>query len=142
METLSSVSEDVLNLILKKLDIKSATNLLISDKVKSKKVIKYVYPRLWFDYKDLKIGKYKKENYKYIHKIRKVGDLEHLKDFKNVKKIKFSKKFNQKIDHGELPPALTHLTFGHASSFNQNIDQLPSTLQELIFGIFSHLIKK
>ena len=65
--TVENVSEDVLGLILKKLDIKSATNLLSTSKYQSEKIVKYIYPRLWFDYEDLKNSKYKKENYKYIH---------------------------------------------------------------------------
>ncbi len=59
--TVENVSEDVLGLILKKLDIKSATNLLSTSKYQSEKIVKYIYPRLWFNLDDIKKGKYKKK---------------------------------------------------------------------------------
>ena len=58
---MEEVSEDVLGIILKRLDVVSAINLLTSTKKTSKKTTKYVYPRFWFDYDDLIKGKYKEE---------------------------------------------------------------------------------
>ncbi len=150
METLLSVSEDALGIILKQLDIKSTIKLLTSSKILSKKVTKYVYPRLWFNYKDLKKEKYKKEDYIYIQKIIDVTDLNTLKEFKNVKKIIFNNDFNQEVN--KLPLCVTHLTFGNdfnqevdklplgvthltfGDDFNQNVDNLPPSLTHLIFG--------
>ncbi len=131
METLSTLSEDVLSLILKKLDVKSAAKLIISSKNRSKKVAKYVYPRLWFNLDD--IGKYKKENYIYIHKITNVTNFDHLKEFKNIRKIKFGSYFNEKVD--KLPSSLTHITFGR--EFNQKVNNLPSSLQKITFVEYS-----
>ena len=127
--TLDSVSGDVLDLILKRLDIKSATNLLQSSKRTSEKVSKYIYPRLWVDYGDLVYGDYKKEDYIYIYKIKNVTDLDHLKDFKNVREIAFVNGFNQEVDN--LPSSLTHLLFGH--NFNQKVDKLPLSLRVISF---------
>ncbi len=136
METLTSVSDDALGLILKRLDVSSATNLLISNKATIKKVPKYIYPRFWFDYKDLKKGKYKKINYIYIHKIKNVTDLDILKEFRSVRKIKFNNNFNQNLD--QLPLSLKRLTciiFEDGSQFNQ---KLPSTVK-VIFGSFKKI---
>ena len=88
---MDTVVEDILGVISSKLDVKSATNLFISSKKSAKKVIKYTYPRIWFNYNDIINGKCKKEDYKYIHKLKNVNDIYMLEYFINIRKIKFLK---------------------------------------------------
>jgi hypothetical protein len=57
----------------------------------------------------------------------------------NLSKGKISK-FNQSVDNN-LPPNLTHLTFG--GNFNQTVDNLPSNLIHLTFGYtFNQFVNK
>ena len=62
-------------------------------------------------------------------------DVNENRNFKALKYI--DSKFNQLIDN--LPPSITHLTFG--TCFNQLIDNLPSSITHLTFGhCFNQLV--
>ena len=153
--SLSSASEDVLGLILKRLDVNSAINLLTSSKRTSKKMVKYMYHRIWFDYNDLKKGKCKKENYVHIRKIKNITNLDYLKDFKNVKKIKFKSEIyyliilSSKIDVSSFSDlkkwATTHnISIDHAIDHATNDDDIHIDIYlskiGLILGILQNVL--
>ena len=83
------------------------------------------------DFQDYSQAKYLSKEEKFnVRKLKNVTDL-NLKEFENLKEIKFCDYFNTKL-YKQFPKLVRVIIFGN--KFNQYPDNLPIALEKIVFG--------